>query len=180
MYHAPSLTMARLPAGRPACAPCPPPVSGEAPTPDAHVTPPRWRDSSRSISVSLTSTFASCPRSMREPLSATGGIIMDAHRHSAMKLHQGKSSEPQRWHMPTGLAADTRPLRGRRRLGWSRGAGLLGLIGLLGLLGWGTAPPQAQDLLQQPSQSPRVLEPSRHVTQPGPYGPALPRCCYIW
>jgi Beta-propeller repeat len=95
---------------------------------------------------------------------------MDAHRHSVMERLQRRGYERQRWHMLTGLATDTRSLRGRRRWGWSRGAGLLGLIGLLGLLGWATSTPQAQDLLQQPSQSPQALEPSRHVTRPGPYG----------
>jgi len=48
--------------------------------------------------------------------------------------------------------------------------GLLSLIGLLGLLGWGTAPPQAQDLPQQPSSPSQASEPSRHVTRPGSYG----------
>src|SRR5713101_7188410 len=107
---------------------------------------------------------------MIEPLSATGGILMDTHHHSAMERDQRKRRERQQWPIPQGLAADIRPLRSRRRWGWSRGVALLGLIGLLGLLGWGTAPPQGQDLLQPPSQSPRVLEPSRHVTRLGSYG----------
>src|SRR2546421_12405779 len=107
---------------------------------------------------------------MREPLSATGGLRMDAHRHTAIELHQQKSHEPQRRHGPTDRAVDPWLLRGRRRWGWSRGVGLLGLIGLLGLLGWGTALPPAQDLHQQPSQPPQALEPPPPLTQPGPYG----------
>ena len=65
-----------------------------------------------------------------------------------------------------------RPMAGQEPspLGLEQGVGLLVLIGLLGLPGWGTAPLQGQDLLQQPSQSPQALAPSRHVTRPGPYG----------
>src|SRR5262249_16070350 len=42
---------------------------------------PWRRDISRSISVPRTSTFASCPRSMPRPLSATGGTLMHLHHH---------------------------------------------------------------------------------------------------
>ena len=94
---------------------------------------------------------------------------MDTHSNSAMAIHQMKRGE-QQWHGTTGLTTGPWPVRGRRRWGWSRGVGLLVLIGLLGLPVWGTAPLQGQALLQQPSQSPQALEPSRHVTRPGPYG----------
>jgi Beta-propeller repeat len=102
-------------------------------------------------------------------ISVIGGILMDTHSNSAMAIHQLKRGE-QQWHGTTGIAADPLPVRGGRRWGWSRDVGLLVLIGLLGLPGWGTAPLQGQDLLQQPSQSIQALTPSRHVTRPGPYG----------
>jgi hypothetical protein len=94
---------------------------------------------------------------------------MDTHSNSAMAIHQLKRGE-QQWPGMTGLTTGPWPVRGRRRWGWSRGVGLLGLIGLLGLLGWGTAPVQGQDLLQQPRQSLQALAPLRHVMRPGPYG----------
>jgi Beta-propeller repeat len=102
-------------------------------------------------------------------ISVIGGILMDTHSNSAMAIHQLKRGE-QQWHGTTGIAADPWPVRGGRRWGWSRDVGLLVLIGLLVLPGWGTAPLQGQDLLQQPSQSIQALTPSRHVTRPGPYG----------
>jgi hypothetical protein len=54
-----------------------------------------------------------------------------------------------------------------RRRQWR---GMACILVVLGLLSW--APPlgTAQDLLQQPSQSPRALEPSRHGTRLGLYG----------
>src|SRR5206468_3981048 len=55
-----------------------------------------------------------------------------------------------------------------RRLRWWRDIAC-GLV-VLGLLSWATLLGTAQDLLQQPSQSPRGLEPSRHVTRLGSYG----------
>jgi hypothetical protein len=91
---------------------------------------------------------------------------MEAPRYSAMELHQLRRHEQRQWRVPKGLAADTRPFCGCRRLGWSRGVGFLGMIGLLGLLGWGAATPQGPDLRQQPS----LLESSRHATRLGPYG----------
>src|SRR4030095_2554699 len=39
--NAPRVNHIHLSAFRPVCAPCPAPISGEAPTPDPHVTPPR-------------------------------------------------------------------------------------------------------------------------------------------
>src|SRR5215813_12479660 len=64
------------------------------------------------------------------------------------------------------MGAHTRTVE--RRLRWWHGIAR-GLV-VLSLLSW--APPfgMAQDLLQQPSQSPRVLEPPPPVTRPGPYG----------
>jgi hypothetical protein len=82
---------------------------------------------------------------------------MNAHRHSAMPIHQMKRRGRQLWRAPKGLAASPQPFRGCRCWGWSRGVGLLSLIGLLGLLGWGAANPQA-------------LEPSGHATRLGSYG----------
>jgi Beta-propeller repeat len=154
MHQAPSLTRARLPTARPARAPGLPPVPREAPTPHADVLPPRTEGH-----LTLNQRFTHLNvRLMLAPedraVSVIGGILMDTHSNSAMAIHQLKRGE-QQWH-------------GTR--GWSRGVGLLVLIGLLGLPGWGTAPLQGQDLLQQPRQSPQALEPSRHVTRPGPYG----------
>jgi hypothetical protein len=89
---------------------------------------------------------------------------MDVHRHSAMELPQRKSRERQQGRVLKGLAADTRPCRGRRRLGWSCSVGFLGLIGLLGLLGLGAATLQGQGLLDQLSPPLQAPEPSRHAT----------------
>ena len=55
----------------------------------------------------------------------------------------------------------------RRRYWWCGIA--CGLV-VLGLLSWALPLGTAQDLLQQPSQSPRALEPPPTVTRPGPYG----------
>jgi hypothetical protein len=54
----------------------------------------------------------------------------------------------------------------RRRWWWGMACSLV----VLGLLSWATPLGTAQDLLQLPSQSPRVLEPSRHGIRLGSYG----------
>src|ERR671922_911203 len=105
---------------------------------------------------------------MTGSLSATGGISMDAHRHSAMNIPQLQPHQ-QRWHGPKDLTADTQPCRDRRG-GWSRGMRFLSLIGLLGLLGWGAATPPGQNLLQQTGLPPQATDVSRHAPPLGPYG----------
>src|SRR5262249_45213870 len=64
------------------------------------------------------------------------------------------------------MGAHTRTVE--RRLRWWRGIACSLVV--LGLLSW--APPlgTAQNLPQQPNQSPQALEPSRHVTRLGSYG----------
>src|SRR2546430_16326381 len=70
------------------------------------------------------------------------------------------------------LAQQIHVMSGHTRMGeWRRWWwGMACSLVVLGLLSWATPLGTAQDLLQLPSQSPRVLEPSRHGIRLGSYG----------
>jgi hypothetical protein len=144
--------------------PCASPLPHATATPHPPPTPPRGEGHPPILQLSAYIHFRVMPALDDRRLSVTGGSLMDVHRHSAMELPQRKSRERQQGRVLKGLAADTRPCRGRRRLGWSCSVGFLGLIGLLGLLGLGAATLQGQGLLDQLSPPLQAPEPSRHAT----------------
>jgi hypothetical protein len=94
----------------------------------------------------------------------------DAHMDSTDNFRERFEALEQRTeqgHQHThALEAHTR--MAARRLRWWRDIAC-GLV-MLGLLSWALPLGAAQDLLQQPSQTLRALEPSRHVTRQVPYG----------
>src|SRR5262245_34171139 len=91
---------------------------------------------------------------------------VDTFRERIEALEQRTEQGHQHTHA---LEAHTR--MAARWLRWWRDI-VCGLV-MLGLLSWALPPGAAQDLLQQPSQTLRALEPSRHVTRQMPYGRLL-------